>query len=230
MWLETALAGEHRMKINGPKTIAICAMLLVILPGSSRANWWDYYVIIQAGGQVQDVSRMENEARQYVQDLNKLNLVASTIGSAREKFVAWQAMEKTIGDGSGVPVYIPSQIAASSKMQQEIDRYAQNLPDTPEGAYLQDYLRRQRQRDQVIQAYSARLRVQAQTAGQSSLTLEQCAALGNALADLGYDNRLLQINEEAEANSVKGIERDDQLKMREYRLLRQESDATWAKK
>jgi hypothetical protein len=218
------------MKINAPKTAIIGATLLVILPGASRANWWGYYVIIQAGGQVQDVSRLENEAQQYLQDLNKLNLVASAIGSARQKFVAWQAMEKTIGDGSGVPAYIPNQIAASSKMQEEIARYAENLPQTPEGVYLQDYLQRQRQRDQVIQAYSARLRVQAQTAGQSSLTLEQCAALGNALADLGYDNRLLQINEEAEANSVKGIERDDQLKMREYRLLRQESDATWAKK
>jgi hypothetical protein len=218
------------MKINAPRITIIGAALLVVLPGSSRANWWDYYVIIQAGGQVQDVSRIANEAQQYVQDLNKLNLVAAAIGSARKKFVAWQAMEKTIGDGSGVPAYIPSQIAASSKMQQEIDRYAENLPGTPEGAYLQDYLQRQRQRDQVIQAYSVRLRAQAQAASRSSLTLEQCAALGNSLADLGYDNRLLQINEEAEANSVKGIERDDQLKMREYRLLRQESDATWAKK
>jgi hypothetical protein len=218
------------MKINAPKTIVIGATLLVILPGSSRANWWDYYVIIQAGGQVQDVSRIENETRQYVQNLNKLNLVVSAIGSAREKFVAWQAMEKTIGDGSGVPAYIPSQIAASPVMQQEIARYAENLPHTPEGACLQDYLRRQCQRDQVIQAYSARLRVQAQAAGQSSLTLEQCAAMGNSLANLGYDNRLLHINEEAEANSVKGIERDAQLKMREYRLLSQESDAIWPQK
>src|ERR1017187_1621221 len=110
------------MKINAPNVAAVGAMLLVILPGPLRANWWDYYVIIQAGGQVQDVSRMENEAQQYVQNLNKLNLVASAIGSARKKFVAWQAMEKTIGDGSGVPAYIPSQIAASSKMQQEIAR------------------------------------------------------------------------------------------------------------
>jgi len=218
------------MKINAPKTIVIGATLLVILPGSSRANWWDYYIIIQAGGQVQDISHVENEAEQYVQNLNKLNLVASTIGSAREKFVAWQAMEKTIGDGSGVPAYIPSQIAASSKMRQEIACYAEDLPHTPEGGCLQGYLQRQRQRDQVIQAYSARLRAQAQAAGQSSLTLEQCAATGNSLADLGYDNRLLQINEEAEANSVKSIEREDQLKMREYRLFRQESDATWAKK
>jgi hypothetical protein len=218
------------MKINAPKTAIIGATLLVILPGASRANWWGYYVIIQAGGQVQDVSRLENEAQQYLQDLNKLNLVASAIGSARQKFVAWQAMEKTIGDGSGVPAYIPNQIAASSKMQEEIARYAENLPQTPEGVYLQDYLQRQRQRDQVIQAYSARLRAQAQAAGQSSLTLEQCAALGNSLADLGYDNRLLQINEEAEANSVKSIERDDQLKMREYRLSRQEADAIWASK
>jgi hypothetical protein len=218
------------MKINASKTIVICATLLVLLPGSSCANWWDYYVIIQAGGQVQDVSRIENEARQYVQNLNKLNLVASAVGSAREKFVAWQAMEKTIGDGSSVPAYIPGQIAASSKMRQEIDRYAENLPDTPEGACLRNYLKRQRQHDQVIQAYSARLRAQAQAAGQSSLTLEQCAALGNSLADLGYDNRLLQINEEAEANSVKGIERDAQLKMREYRRSRQESDAAWSKK
>jgi hypothetical protein len=218
------------MKINAPKTTVLGAMLLVILPDSSRANWWDYYVIIQAGGQVQDVSRIENEARQYVQNWNKLNLVASAIGSAREKFVAWQAMEKTIGDGSGVPAYIPGQLAASSKMQQEIDRYAGNLPDTPEGAGLRNYLKRQRQRDQVIQAYSARLRAQAQAAGRTSLTLGQCAALGNSLADLGYDNRLLQINAEAEANSVKGLEWDAQLKMREYRRLRQESDATWPKK
>jgi hypothetical protein len=179
---------------------------------------------------VQDVSRIENEAGQYVQNLNKLNLVASAIGSAREKFVAWQAMEKTIGDGSGVPACIPSQIAASAKMQQEIARCAEDLPHTPEGSCLQDFLQRQRQRDQVIQAYSARLRAQAQAAGQSSLTLEQCAALRNSLAGLGCDNRLLQINEEAEANSVKGIERDDQLKMREYRLFRQESDATWPQK
>ena len=218
------------MKINVPKTAVIGAILLVILPGSSRANGWDYYVIIQAGGQVQDVSRIENEARQYVQNVNKLNLVASATGSAREKFVAWQAMEKTIGDGSGVPAYIPNQIAASPAMQQEIARYAEDLPHTPEGACLQGYLQRQRQRDQVIQAYSARLRAQAQAAGQSSLTLEQCAATGNSLANLGYDNRLLQINEEAEANSVEGMERDDLLKMREYRLFRQESDATWAKK
>jgi hypothetical protein len=215
------------MKINAPKTIVICAALLFLLPHSSRANWWDYYVIIQAGGQVQDVSRIENEARQYVQNLNKLNLMNSAIGSAREKFVAWQAMEKTIGDGSGVPAYIPGQVAASSKMQQEINCYAENLPHTPESAYLQDYLQRQRQRDQVLQAYSARLRAQAQVAGQSSLNLEQCAALGNSLANLGYDNRLLHINEEAEANSVKSLERDDQLKMREYRLSRQESDAAW---
>src|SRR5271163_4219035 len=103
------------MKIYAPKATVIGATLLVILPGSSRANWWDYYVIIQAGGQVQDVSRIENEAGQYVQNLNKLNLVASAIGSAREKFVAWQAMEKTIGDGSGVPAYSPNQIAASTK-------------------------------------------------------------------------------------------------------------------
>jgi hypothetical protein len=230
MWLETALAGEHRMKINGPKTIAICVTLLVVLPGASRANWWDYYVIIQAGGQVQDVSRIEDEARQYVQNVNKLNLVASATGSAREKFVAWQAMEKTIGDGSGVPAYIPNQIAAAPAMQQEIARYAEDLPHTPEGACLQGYLQRQRQRDQVIQAYSARLRAQAQAAGQSSLTLEQCAAMRNSLANLGYDNRLLHINEAAEAKSVKGIERDAQLKMREYRLLRQESDATWPQK
>jgi hypothetical protein len=215
------------MKINAPKTIVIGATLLVILPGSSRANWWDYYVIIQAGGQVQDVSRIENETRQYVQNLNKLNLVVSAIGSAREKFVAWQAMEKTIGDGSGVPAYIPSQIAASSKMQQEIACYADDLPHTPEGAGLQDYLQRQRRRDQVIQAYSARLRAQAQAAGKPSLTLEQCAALDNSLANLGYDNRLLHINEEAESNSVKSVEREAQLKMREYRLLRQESDAAW---
>jgi hypothetical protein len=218
------------MKINAPKTAVIGAMLLVILPGSSRANWWDYYVIIQAGGQVQDVSRLENEAGQYVQNLNKLNLVASAIGSAREKFVAWQAMEKTIGDGSGVPACIPNQIAASTKMQQEIACYAKDLPHTPEGACLQDFLQRQRQRDQVIQAYSARLRAQARAAGQSSLTLEQCAALRNSLAGLGCDNRLLQVNEEAEANSVKSMERDDQLKMREYRLFRQESDATWPQK
>jgi hypothetical protein len=218
------------MKINVPKTIAGCAMFLVILPGSSRANWWDYYVIIQAGGQVQDVSRIENEAGQYVQNLNKLNLVASAVGGAREKFVAWQAMERTIGDGSGVPAYTPNQLAASLKMQQEIARYAEDLPHTPEGACLQGYLQRQRQRDQVIQAYSARLRAQAQATGQSSLTLEQCAATGNSLADLGYDNRLLHINEEAEANSVKSIERDAQLKMREYRLSRQESDAAWPQK
>jgi hypothetical protein len=218
------------MNINVPRTIAICAMLIVILPGPSRANWWDYYVIIQAGGQVQDVSRIENDARQYVQNLNKLNLVNSAIGSARERLVAWQAMEKTVGDGSGVPAYIPDQVAASPKMQQEIACYAENLPHTPEGAYLQDYLKRQRQRDQAIQAYSARLRAQAQVAGQSSLNLEQCAALGNSLANLGYDNRLLHINEEAEANSVKSLERDDQLKMREYRLSRQESDAAWPQK
>jgi hypothetical protein len=218
------------MKIHAFKLAAVCAMLLIILPGSSRANWWDYYVIIQAGGQVQDVSRIEDEARQYVQNLNKLNLIASATGSAREKFVAWQAMEKTIGDGSGVPAYIPSQIAASPAMQQEIARYAEDLPHTPEGACLQDYLQRQRQRDQVIQAYSARLRAQAQAAGQSSLTLEQCAVTGNSLANLGCDNRLLHINEEAESNSVKGIERDAQLKMREYRLLRQESDAIWPQK
>jgi len=218
------------MKVNVPKTAAVYAALLFILPGSSHANWWDYYVIIQAGGQVQDISRIENDARQYVQNLNKLNLIASAIGSARDKFVAWQAMEKTIGDGNGVPAYIPNQIAASAKMQQEIACYAEDLPHTPEGAGLQDYLQRQRQRDQVIQAYSARLRAQAQAAGQSSLTLEQCAALGNSLANLGYDNRLLHINEEAESNSVKSIERDDQLKMREYRLFRQESDATWPQK
>jgi hypothetical protein len=218
------------MKIKALKTTVIGATLLAILPGSSRADWWDYYVIIQAGGQVQDVSRIENEAGQYVQNLNKLNLVASAIDSAREKFVAWQSMEKTIGDGSGVPAYIPNQIAASAKMQEEIARYAENLPHTPEGACLQDYLQRQRQRDQVIQAYSARLRAQAQAAGQTSLTLEQCAALRNSLAGLGCDNRLLQINEEAEANSVKSVERDDQLKMREYRLFRQESDATWPQK
>jgi hypothetical protein len=187
-------------------------------------------VIIQAGGQVQDVSRIENEAEQYVQNLNKLNLVASAIGSAREKFVAWQAMEKTIGDGSGVPAYIPNQIAASSRMQQEIACYAEDLPHTPEGACLQDYLQRQRQRDQVIQAYSARLRGQAQAAGRSSLNLEQCAALGNSLDNIGYDNRLLHINEEAEANFVRSIERDAQLKMREYRLLRQESNAAWPQK
>jgi hypothetical protein len=218
------------MKINAPKTTVIGAMLLVILPGSSRANGWDYYVIIQAGGQVQDISRIENEAGQYVQNLNKLNLVASAIGSAREKFVAWQAMEKTIGDGSGVPACIPNQIAASTKMQLEIARYAEDLPHTPEGACLQNYLQRQRQRDQVIQAYSARLRAQARAAGQSSLTLEQCAALNNSLAGLACDNRLLQITEEAEAGSVKGMERDDQLKMREYRLFRQESDAAWPQK
>ena len=213
-----------------PKTTVLCATFLVASPGASRANGWDYYVIIQAGGQVQDVSRIENEARQYVQNLNKLNLVASAAGSAREKFVAWQAMEKTIGDGSGVPAYIPNQIAASPAMQQEITSYAEDLPHTPEGACLQGYLQRQRRRGQVIQAYSARLRAQAQAAGQSSPTLEQCAATGNFLANLGYDNRLLQINEEAEANSVKSIERDDQLEMREYRLLRQESDATWPQK
>jgi hypothetical protein len=51
--------------------------------------------------------------------------------------------------------------------------------------------------------------------------------LGDSLANIGYDNRLLQINEEAEAYSVKSIERDDLLKMREYRLSRQESDAAW---
>jgi hypothetical protein len=218
------------MKIYAPKATVIGVTLLVILPGAARANLWDYYVIIQAGGQVQDVSRIENEAGQYVQNLNKLNLVASAIGSAREKFVAWQAMEKTIGDGSGVPAYIPNQIAASTKIQQEIARYAEDLPHTPEGVYLQDYLQRQRRRDQVVQAYSARLRAQAQAAGQSSLTLEQCAALRNSLADLGCDNRLLQINEEAEANSVKSVERDDQLKKREYRLFRQESDAAWPQK
>ena len=216
------------MKPNAFKAAVICAtVLLFVWPFSSRGNLWDYYAIIAAGGQVQDISRMENEARQYVQNLNKLNLMNSAIGSAREKFVAWQAMEKTIGDGSGVPACIPNQIAASPKTQREIARYAENLPDTPEGAYLHGYLQRQRQRDRMIQAYSARLRIQARAAGQSSLTLEQCAALGNSLADLGYDNRLLQINEEAEANSVKSIERDDQLKMREYRLSRQESDAAW---
>jgi len=218
------------MKISAPKTAAFGATLLAILPGSSRANWWDYYVIIQAGGQVQDVSRIENEAGQYVQNLNKLNLINSSVGSAREKFVAWQAMEKTIGDGSGVPAYVPNQVAASAKMQQEISRYAENLPQTPEGDRLRDYLQRQRQRDQVIQAYSARLRAQARAAGQSSLTLERCAALGNSLANLGYDNRLLQINEAAESNSMKSMEREGQLKMREYRLFRQESDATWAQK
>jgi hypothetical protein len=218
------------MKINGPKLTVICATLLVILPGASRANWWGYYAIIQAGGQVQDVSRIENGAQQYVQNLNKLNLMNSALGSAREKFMAWQAMEKTIGDGSGVPAYLPDQVAASAKMQQEIACYADDLPHTPEGACLQAYLQRQCQRDQVIQAYSARLRARARAAGQSSLTLEQCAATGNSLADLGYDNRLLQINEEAEADSVKGIERDAQLKMREYRLFRQESDAAWPKK
>ena len=218
------------MKIYALKTTVIGATLLAILPGSSRANAWDYFAIIQAGGQVQDVSRIENEAGQYVQNLNKLNLVASAIGSARQKFVAWQAMEKTIGDGSGVPAFIPNQIPASTEMQREIARYAEDLPHTPAGACLQDYLQRQRQRDQVIQAYSARLRAQAQAAGQSSLTLEQCAAVRNSLAGLGCDNRLLQINEEAEANSVKGIERDDQLKMREYRMLRQESDAIWLQK
>jgi hypothetical protein len=218
------------MKINAPKTIVICAALFVILPGPSWANWWDYYVIIQAGGQVQDVSRIENEAGQYVQNLNKLNLINSSVGSAREKFVAWQAMEKTIGDGSGVPAYVPNQVAASAKMQQEISLYAENLPQTPEGGRLRDYLQRQRQRDQVIQAYSARLRAQARATGQSSLTLEQCAALGNSLANLGCDNRLLQINEAAESNSMKSMEREGQLKMREYRLFRQESDAAWAQK
>jgi hypothetical protein len=218
------------MKTRTLNITAASVALFIVLPGASRANWWDYYVIIQAGGQVQDVSRIENETRQYVQNVNKLNLVASATGSAREKFVAWQAMEKTIGDGSGVPAYIPNQIAASPAMQQEIARYAEDLPHTPEGACLQDYLQRQRQRDQVIQAYSARLRAQAQAAGQSSLTLEQCATTGNSLANLGYDNRLLHISEEAEANSVKGIERDAQLKMREYRLLREESDAIWPQK
>jgi hypothetical protein len=218
------------MKTRGLKATLVWATLLVNLPGSSRANWWGYYAIIQAGGQVQDIARIENEAWQYVQNLNKLNLVASATGSAREKFVAWQAMEQTIGDGRGVPVYVPSQIAASSKMQQEIACYAENLPHTPEGAWLHDYLNRQRRRDQAIRAYSARLRAQAQAAGRSSLTLEQCAALGRSLANLGYDNRLLQINAEAEAGSVKGIEREAQLKMREYRLFRQESDAAWLEK
>jgi hypothetical protein len=218
------------MKTSVLKTAVICAALGIILPGASRGNLWDYYVIIAAGGQVQDISRIENEAQQYEQNLNKLNLINSANGDARQKFVAWQAMEKTFGDGSGVPAYIPSQIAASQKTQQEIAQYAENLPHTPQGAYLQDYLQRQQQRDLMIQAYSARLRAQATAAGQPTLTLQQCAALSNSLAGLGYDNRILQINEEAEANSVKSIERNDQMKMREYRLSRQESDAAWPQK
>jgi hypothetical protein len=218
------------MKTHALKAAAVCAALFIVLPRSSRGNLWDYYVIIEAGGQVHDLSRTENEARQYVQTLNKLNLINSAIGSAREKFVAWQAMEKTIGDGSGVPAYLPNQIATSPEIQRDIAQYAESLPRTPEGAYLQDYLQRQQRRDQMVQAYSARLRAQALAAGQSTLTLRQCAALANSLADLGYDNRLLQINEAAEADSVKGIEWEDELKMREYRLLRQESDATWSQK
>ncbi len=215
------------MKINALKTAIICAASSIIFLHSSRGNLWDYYVIVEAGGQVQDLSRIENEAQQYVQNLNKLNLINSNIRSARKKFVAWQAMEKTVGDGSGMPAYIPRQIAASSQIQREIAEYEKKLPPTQEAAYLQAYLQRQQQRDRMIQAYSARLRAQAQAAGQSTLTLQQCAVLGNSLANFGYDNRLLQINEEGEANAVKSIEREDQLRMREYRLFRQESDATW---
>src|SRR5580704_2194 len=104
------------MKTHALKAAAVCAALFIVLPSSSHGNLWDYYVIIEAGGQVQDLSRIENEARQYVQTLNKLNLINSAIGSAREKFVAWQAMEKAIGDGSGVPAYIPNQITPSPEI------------------------------------------------------------------------------------------------------------------
>jgi hypothetical protein len=218
------------MKTGMLKAVAVRAILGVILSGAARGNLWDYYIIIQAGGKVQDVSRIENETQQYVQNLNKLNLTSSANSSAEQKFVAWQAMEKTFGDGRGVPACVPNQIAASPEIRQEIDRYVASLPSTPEGACLQGYLQRQQQRDQVIQAYSARLRAQALATGQSSLTLGQCAAVGNSLANLGYDNRLLQINEAAETDSIRSMMREDQLKMREYRLSRQESDAAWAQK
>jgi len=212
------------------KTVAVQAILGVVLSGSARGNLWDYYIIIQAGGQVQDVSCIENEAQQYVENLNKLNLVSSANSSAEQKFVAWQAMEKTVGDGSGVPACVPNQLAASPEIRQEIDRYAASLPSTPEGACLQGYLQRQQQRDQMIQAYSARLRTQALATGQPSLTLGQCAAVGNSLANLGYDNRLLQINEAAETDSIRSMMREDQLEMREYRLSCQESDGAWSQK
>jgi hypothetical protein len=209
------------------QTAAVCAMLLAVRPCPLRGNLWDYYAIIQAGGMVQDVSRIENEAQDYLRNLNKLNFVTSSVMSARQKFIAWQSLEKTFGDGSGVPAYVPRRSTDSPDIRREIARYAENLPRTPIGASLRDYLRRQQKRDQVILAYSARLRAAAQAAGRSSLPLDACAALGNSLRGFGYDNRLLQINEEAEADLAQGVERDAQLKVRESRLFRQEADAPW---
>ena len=207
---------------------ALLALLVVLSPLIFRGNPYGYYLIIQAGGMVHDVAKVENEARQYLQNWNKLNFINATGGNARQNYTAWQGMEMAYGDGAGVPGYVPNQLAADPPaVQQGIDQYAKNLPNTPEGAFLHDYLLRQQLRDRMILAYSARLRSLATAASQASPTLEQCATVGNALANLGYDNRLLAINEAAESDSVKTLNWDQQLKMREYRRQREDADSAW---
>jgi hypothetical protein len=200
----------------------------LLLPPVSRGNPYGYYLILQAGGLVHDNAKIQNEAEQYIENWNKLNFVNATDGDALQNYTAWQGMERAYGDGQGVPGYVPNQTAANSTaVQQGIDRYAQSLPFTPAGVFLKDYLQRQQQRDRMILAYSARLRALAIADGQPSLTLEQCAQAANALRNLGYDNRLLVINEAAESDSIKLLNRDQQLKMREYRRQREDADSAW---
>jgi hypothetical protein len=192
-----------------------------------KANPYGYYLIEQAGGMVQDVPKTMVEAQKYVQDENKLNFMNASKGDAQQSYIALQGMEKTYGDGSGVPGYVPKQLAADPQVQLGINSYAQNLPNTPEGANLKNYLQRQQARDQMLLAYSARLRAQATAANQPSLTLVQCASISNSLANFGYDNRIQAINEAAESDSLKAHERDQQLQLREYQQQRDDADSAW---
>jgi hypothetical protein len=209
------------------KTIVALLGSLSIATSMLRADVYGYYLIEQAGGMIQDVPKTMVEAQKYVQDENKLNFINASRGDAQQNYIAWQGMEETYGDGSGVPGYVPNQLAANPQVQLGIAAYAKNLPNTPEGANLKNYLQRQQTRDQMLLAYSARLRAQATAANQPSLTLVQCASISNSLANIGYDNRIQAINEAAESDSLKAQERDRQLRLREYQQQREDADSAW---
>ncbi len=205
--------------------MGIIACVCFLALASAHAQPWGYLLILSAGGQVVDPLRVGGLGELYAENVNKLNLMDTLNGNARESFIQWQAFEQTMGHDDALAPYFPAgQPAYSPEMAAAIASYAKALPQTVQAGYLRDYLLRQQERDQLLPAYQAKLQSRAKVASKRGLTLEELGAFQNELEEMKQDNRLVEIAAAAETNSLRALQREQQLSLRKYRLMQREVD------
>src|SRR5258708_12647006 len=135
-----AVASLGRASYGMGMIACVCFLALA----SAHAQPWGYLLILSAGGQVVDPLRVGGLGELYAENVNKLNLMDTLNGNARESFIQWQAFEQTMGHDDALAPYFPAgQPAYSPEMAAAIASYPKALPQTVQAPYFRDYPLRQ---------------------------------------------------------------------------------------